>query len=352
MSAPESAAAPARELSRREVREALRANETFIVDRVFPSGSLHIITGPSGIGKTTWLLPMMREWAEGRPILGHASHPCDWVYVALDRGILDTDRTMRRLNIHDWDAPVYSMEEIIAKDSNGRITAEPTIFQITSKFPNAKLIVLEGLQGFLPNTGKGQSQNKADQLWCMQIRDRILNKGKTIIAVNHSPKSAEYANDRENMLGSQALIGAASTIIRFDTPLDPNTGKSRGMSGQQQTDERLVTVMGRDFPNMYLSYSRASNGAFELDALRNTAPGAVTPTTQLLQTSTDSLRVMDAHLIAFEGQAELSLRQIRLWARENAMTDEEMYRWINNHVVTGRILKEGSGRYRRSESIQ
>jgi hypothetical protein len=134
------------------------------------------------------------------------------------------------------------MEEIVPRTSKGLIEVEPQIKHIVDKFPDCGLYVVEGLQGFLPNTARGQSENKAEQLWALRLRDEILNKGKTILATTHSPKAIEgYKHNRENMLGSQALIGAAGTIVHFALP---ETGAKRDLV---QTTDRVVTVMGHDF---------------------------------------------------------------------------------------------------------
>jgi RecA-family ATPase len=194
--------------SRLAHRERLRTKERFIVDTIFPAGALHVIGGPSGIGKTTWLLQSLHEWEQGKPILGFPSHPCKWVYVSLDRSLLDGDRTLRRIGLADWNIPMYSIEEICERDTvTKRITVEPDLFMVANRFEDVELIVVEGLQGFLPDIKRGQTQNKAEQLWMVKIRDEILNTGKTIIATTHSPKAEDNtksANNRKAFLGSQA----------------------------------------------------------------------------------------------------------------------------------------------------
>ena len=343
------------EISRLEARRATRSREKFLVDVIFPNGALHIISGPSGIGKTTWLLQILRQWSAGKQVLGYNSHPCEYVYVSLDRSMQETDRTLRRIGLEDWDFPCYPMTEIIPRNNRGKIDLEPSYTYILDRFPRAQLIVIEGLQGFMPNTGRGQSQNKAELIWAMKLQDEVLNRGITMIATTHSPKSSEYAHDRENMLGSQALIGAASTILRFDVPPDPS-GKQRGMTGVTQTPDRLVTVMGRDFPNIYLNYTRTPCGGFDLSSrstgLLSQAPDAPPIITgEIFTTHEDLMFKLDMRLNSTPPQMELGLTDLRKWGREAGMTDAGTSEWISHATMRGALLKEG-GRYRKSATVR
>src|SRR5205807_2646596 len=127
------------------------------------------------------------------------------------------------LALGDWDIPVYAIEGVMPHNKYGRITADASVDHVVQEFPDADLIVIEGLQGLMPNTGRGQTQNKAELNWMIDVRDRFLNNGKTIIATTHSPKAIEKSkHKRENFLGSQALIGACGTMVSFDLPEGQN----------------------------------------------------------------------------------------------------------------------------------
>jgi hypothetical protein len=252
---------------------------------------------------------------------------------------MDGDRTLRRLGFADWDAPVYAMEDVVSK-VGGRIE-EPTIFQIEKRFPNCSLYVVEGLQGLLPNTGRGQSQNKAEQIWALQIRREILNGGKTIIATTHSPKMTEgYKHNRENMLGSQALIGAAGTIVHFALP------DNGGRKSVVQPTDRVVTVMGHDFPDMYLHYSRGASGEFVLDD-EQIAGQAVSGQPE----GGEKKRIMNRFLAECAPGTEIKYADIQKWARSAGMGSSSMNNWRNEQTEAGTLLKEGRGAYRRSSIV-
>lgn len=341
-----------KQLTRREVREQIRLNERFIIDTILPNGAFHILTGPSGIGKTTWLCQMLFDWEQGKSVLGFASHPCQWVYVSLDRTLSETDRTLRRLGLEQWEMPCYNMAELIPRSASGQIELEPHINQIMAAHPHAELYVIEGLQGLTPNTARGQSQNKAELIFMLRIQDAILSKGKTILAVTHPPKSGNGGNDREGILGSQALIGAASTIIKFDVPPDVN-GNAQQLLGVNQPNERLVTIMGRDFPNIYLNYDRMPNGGFDLSSrIIQPSKSGDALVTDVYETHADKLLLLDMRLGSVNGYVELALRDLKQWGRDIGLGDNSVSTWIKRAFDDGKLLKEGPGKFRRSGTIQ
>jgi hypothetical protein len=91
------------------------------------------------------------------------------------------------LDFGHWDIPAYAIEQIIRGTFIRRLISSPASLQSSSS-SGRKLFVIEGLQMLLPNPGRGQSFNKAQGIWVLRVRDEILNEGKTIIAVTHSPK--------------------------------------------------------------------------------------------------------------------------------------------------------------------
>jgi hypothetical protein len=340
------------EQTRLKVRRVLRQREKYLIYPILPNGSFHVTTGPSGIGKTTWWFQTLHDWERGDDILGFKSNPVPWVYISLDRGLSETDRTLRRIGLEDWDIPAYDMSELIPKNTEGRIDLEPHLDQIIRAFPDAEMYFIEGLQGLVPTLKRGESQNKAELLFCMRMRHELLDHGKTIIAVTHSPKGVIASNNRESMLGSQALIGAASTIIHFGTP-DGTDGKKLS---PDQTDSRLVTVMGRDFADIRLTYDRKPNGCFELKEKATTKPDSTgehtEPDTEVFETYADKLMVMRMKLNSVPIQTILKKKEFYEWGFALGLSAPLVDQWLKTLVATGVLLKEGPQNYRRSSAVQ
>jgi hypothetical protein len=327
-------------------RKQLSDSRRFLVDPIFPAGALHLFGGPSGAGKTTLLFQTLYAWDHGENVFGHfKSNRCNWVYVSGDRSLSETTSTLDRLGYSDWDAPCYAMEDIALRDAGNHISEEPTIFHVAKTFPDAELIVIEGLQAFLPNTQRGQTQNKADQLWMMRIRDQILNRGRTIIATTHTAKSKLQTGSmdkRNTFLGSAALIGACSTCVAFDNPADHQamvTGKQPIV--YMDKGDRLVTLMGRDFRDIELNYSRDKNGGFVLETSRQGN------TVKAEQTPDDKELMLDFKLMAHPMEQEIKTLDLRSWAIQIQLPEVSIYKWLKGKIEVGQVEQIAKGRYRR-----
>ena len=320
-------------------RKKIRAGQRFLVDTILPSGALHLIGGPSGIGKTTWMLQLLKDWSEGRKILGsYESHPVPWVYISCDRSTSETDATLNRIGLGDWDCPVFAIEEV---------ADEPSIEVIINRWPNAELYVIEGLQSLLPD-GKG-NQNRADMIWAMKVRKGLLAKGKTIIGTTHSPKSewGKHMRDgRSGFLGSASLHACFSTMILFDLPQSARESKVPVV-----TDDREITVMGRNFRDFKVGYTRDSRGRF----------------VPLTQTSEIEAEIaIDTFFSLIPAGKTFPTKELEAKAKQYKMSRRKMFYWLEdllapekdekgNIIRPPRIWKVKYGGYRKAfpdESMQ
>jgi AAA domain len=326
--------------NRLALRQALEKDERYIVSPIFPCGAMHLITGDSGIGKTTWFLEWLHDWSLGKCVIGGlTSHPCEWVYVTMDRSLRDTNRTLRRIGLADWNIPVYPIEEICSRNEVDETLEAPTIFQIHRRFPNAQLICLEGLQTITPNTGRGQTQNKAEALWILEIRDKILNKGITVIASEHQGKGSDGTgtSQRKRALGSATMLGGIGTTVSFDYPREAKDKKET-----HYVNERIVYIEGPNFAPYTLQYDKDENGRLIL----NTSRSGV----ELFTHVTD-----EDHEIQIEAQFshhpinQLIRTGVELtaWGKVSSMTENQLYKWVKKTVSSGRMEMIKRGEYRK-----
>ena len=306
--------------SRIKHRQQLRDKEKYIIDKILPAGTLNLIGGASGAGKTTWLLQLLYDWSHGLPVLGaYESYPCKWIYVSCDRATLETDRTIRRLALDEWegwDPPIYSVEELMK--------GEPDIQKIYMRFPDVDLFIVEGLQGFIPQA-PGQSQNRSEMLWVLNLRRTILSHGKTIVGTTHTPKQKwgdNFSNSRANILGSSSLIASCSTIITVDLPRTARESKK-----PVETDEREVTIHCRDGRDLLIPYTRDAHGRFippkqeeqelSLTLYLLTSKEELIPTTTMLE-----------------------------WGSRSGISRATTFRWIKQMLTEKRLEKAGHGIYK------
>ena len=237
------------------------ANQTFVVDKIFPAGAMHLLGGPSGAGKTTWLFQMLYEWEQKKKLFGeYQSNPCPWVYISSDRSMRETAQTLKRIGLLHWRFEAYSLEDLLAVNKTTKHLDSPDLIKHVignEKFKHAELFVIEGLQALMPNVPKGQSQNKAELVWAMQSRRILSPTNKTIIATTHNPKQTSgpgqsSSDERSKFLGSQGFIGSCSTMIGFE-------------KDEKDKDLRKVVIMGRNFKDILQTYRLDENGKFVLE---------------------------------------------------------------------------------------
>ena len=234
--------------------------QEYVVDTIFPAGAMHLLGGASGSNKTTWLFEQMYEWDQGKKLFGiYQSNRCPWVYISCDRSSRDTSQTLKRLDLLHWKFDNYALEDLLGVSKvTGHLESPDIIKHILNnpKFSHAKLIVIEGLQALMPNVPKGQSQNKAELLWAMEVRKILALNNRTIIATTHNPKQTgpgqSSSDERSKFLGSQGFIGSCSTMVGFE-------------KDEKQPNMRNVTIMGRNFADIKQSYSIDANGKLKLE---------------------------------------------------------------------------------------
>ena len=300
-------------------RLALRKDEKYIIDTILPAGEVHLIGGASGAGKTTWLLHWLRDWSEGKPVLGFRSYPVPFVYVSFDRGTLTLDRTLRRMRMADWNFPAYDIAKLGLP--------KPDLFNIVNRFPEAQLFVIEGFQGCLDDAPRGTSQNKADMLWSMQVRKKITGLGKTILGVTHSPKMKQgesYVSSRSRFLGTQSLLASTGTLITFDNPKDV-----RDATTPVRTDDREILIEGPNFASITLNYTRDANGKF----------------VKYDEQTTEGILNLDCWIITQTGVI-LSTGAIKAYGVKIGMSERSVERWISEREREGTLEKVDKGRFR------
>lgn len=327
---------------RLSVLRKLDEEESFIVSPIFPCGSMHLVVGDSGIGKSSWTLQWLYDWSQGKAVLGGmVSHPCEWVYISTDRSLRDTRRTLRRLGLGDWDIPAYGVEEICNREDLSNNLVAPTLDRIFQVFPDVKFITLEGLQTVMPNTNRGQSQNKSESLWMLQTRETILNRGITILATEHIAKGSDQTGAvrtrRNKALGSAALIGAVGTIVSFDYPETTKTGEKT----TQYTDERVVHINGHNFAPYSLQYTCNSTGQFILESSRSGVELAS------YVTEDDVYLQLDTQLSAWPYERPLLELDVLALGRICKMSDKQSKTWLRAMVISGMVEQVQKGEYRK-----
>lgn len=221
----------------------------YLIDDILPSREVHLLGGPSGSGKSTWWFQVIPEWAEGKPVLGHTSHPTPWCYVSTDRSTEGVIRTLERLGIDPSTIPFISVVD--------EVNDSPTNYLDLAlrAFPEAKLILLEGISSLVPvNSRQGDGGYRAVTRF-LRILGRLCREHDvTVWGSAHSPKMKpedRFTNPRQRVMGSVAWGGYSESIFLIE-PL--------GDEDRSTANRRVLTVEPRNAPPEFHDLAFNSKG--------------------------------------------------------------------------------------------
>jgi hypothetical protein len=197
----------------RETLDQSSPTREFLIERIMPAHEVHIVGGPSGVGKSRGLFQALETWRNGRDLFAYKSIPVPFVYVSADRSRASVERTFQDLGLDPKDWPILAVVERNPPDEKG-FTIEWLFETVKKEFPHARLIVAEGLATFVRNGKTNDYKAVADFL--IQLTRECQKREVTFLGVVHTSKAKEgegYANPREKLLGSMAWAAYAETIF-------------------------------------------------------------------------------------------------------------------------------------------
>lgn len=205
--------------------------QEYLIETIFPCGEIHLVGGPTGAGKTRWLLDMLLAWQQGKSVLDYKSYPCPWLYVSSDRSEKSVLRTLKTMQIDPTKIPMLS-----AMDK--RLTLSQILDCVQERA--AKLVVIESFGNFVDPPGLGvQVRN-----FFYSLRP-ILNQAElTIIGVMESPKMKpkdKYENPRQRISGVATWGHYADTIVLVEP-----------MNAKKANSNRMLTVCPRNAPEQHI----------------------------------------------------------------------------------------------------
>jgi len=218
----------------------------FLIDCILPKHEISLVAGPSGAGKTRWLMHTLKhEWEKGLPVLGYDSNPCKWMYVASDRSEASVHRTLRDIGI---DPKTINILPAWGKHAKSLSQVFDAI-----KAAGAKLAVIEGFGGYAED-----GQPSAVRKHLSAVQHMIESDGVTVIGVVESPKMKPrdvYENPRQRVSGAAAWAHYTETIFLVEPTevADPSL------------PTRRLIVCPRNAPGMSIDGSFTPDGRLVFD---------------------------------------------------------------------------------------
>jgi hypothetical protein len=180
----------------------------YVIDKIFPTNKLHMISGPSGAGKTTFIFNMIRDWSIGADVLGHKSNPSKYLYIALDR---DTDEIDNRIEAAGLDPAMIPHLSILE--------AGLTMKKLLDRVPLDTRVLF--IDGFAVLTPMGKHSDYSIVADFLRLTGAILKQRQlTIFGTPHATKTKqgeEFTHARHKVLGSVAWGAFSSSLLFIDS---------------------------------------------------------------------------------------------------------------------------------------
>lgn len=281
----------------------------YFSDPIWPKRRLNLIFGPSGAGKTYWLMPQLFALMDGRTLYGKPTRPTKVAYACCDRSVEDASETIVNLGYDPDRLPMFSFMD----------NEEPLGIQsITKWLPHGtELLVVEAIAGLLP----GNSQNKISDYHAVMNFGRAVNRmmrtmGVSFWGTTHSPKckkDEQFLHNRDNALGSALWGGISGTMIevQFD----------------EKTQQRMIRFM--------LRHDEPWTEFYEFNSDHHLVPVSAGTARVILCRWLDKLKIGE----------ELTTSQVIDKAAEVRLSEPTAKRWISEMEDEGRLFRVERGTY-------
>jgi RecA-family ATPase len=295
----------------------LPARPEFVIQAIMPTREVHLLAGPSGSGKTTLAVQMIQNYLVGAPLWGRETFPRGLVYLSCDRSLASVSRALARHSLSPADFPVQIERTIPAAGNQTRLYS--LLLWCQANHPGARFIVIDGFASLVPDSkiadyGTVAAFLKQAQFLCEQW-------DLTILGLVHATKVREtdrIPNPRQRILGSVAWAGYSDCVIVLD-PEDPEDPKNQN---------RIVHVLPRDAAEFAVRYENQDGRLLEIQP----------------QAERDLFGIMYVWLDTINAT---STNEMAAFGMSVGISKPSVERWIRQALDSGRIVREGRGRYRR-----
>lgn len=289
----------------------------FVVQDLFPSEEVHLIAGPSGAGKTTWLFQFMAEWIDSKPLYGYQSFSSPWLYIACDRSREATYRTLERIESKLDKSRIFSLVD----DHTRMVTADDLLELIKAHLPSGGVVFVDGIGSLVPHGKINDYQAVKDFL--IFLTRFCKRTHVTIFGTGHATKTKEnerFLNPRQRILGSVAWGGFADSIVIIE-PKDLE---------DSENGERIIQVMARNAESVKIELVFDSTGK-----LVERCDGA-------------GEMLMDRFLLKFKPGEEIPVSTFMDYGTEIKMPKRTIQRWLAKQCEDGKLERVHKGLYRKT----
>ena len=263
------------------------ANQVDPIPGILTYGSLNLLAGASGVGKTcllSWLLTRLRDGLDvfGRPV----NAPTKIGFVCADRGAVTAEYWMDKAGYPDL--PLYSLADdpqFLPPRLRSRTLLTTILGECLDKLrlPPGSLAVVDPISLFL---GGNLMDYQSCAVACIEIRRLCRARHLTLIGTAHaskqkSDKKEQYRRLQDRILGSAAQLGYGDTQMYLASPEE--TGEAfYSFLWHSHTSPPAVFPLGRNAEGLFIPWAESIEAAEEGNILANIPEDGTPVSYQLL----------------------------------------------------------------------
>ena len=301
------------------------------LDPILLGGSINLLAGSSGAGKTAFLAHLARHLQQQQPIFGvRPSHPGYVAYVGVDKSwarssskwfqlegvqlphyAMNDDRSFRKSRLRSKQDRVVIFREFLCKVAPDGKT-----------FPAGACVFFDPIALFL---GGNLLDYDASAVACLELREVCQELGQVcVVGTVHggkmkADKKQGYARLQDHILGSAALYGYTDTQLYLAAP------------EELRTKHALLHVGPHHGPPLQLKFRRGADGRFlsedEAEAAGVTGPSWV-------------VEALEA-----APQRTMTLAELLRVAIDREVSRKTLQRLLDEAIRAGRARRIAHGKY-------
>ena len=299
-----------------------------LVPDIIPFGSISLLSGAAGLGKTALLASIARCFRDGLPIFGRKPNTVPAIgFINADRGwktgagVWFTRAGFPEIRYYSMpDDPSFDPRSLRKKFER---TARLAEFIDKLGLPWGSLLLVDPIGLFL---GGNLLDYDTCAVACHEIRAILRQRGLTLIATAHSSKlkvdkKDRYSRLQDQILGSTALLGFTDTQMVLASP-DETGLSSYTFLWQSHLAPAETFLLDRDANGLFKQVEPEPEG------------GRATP------------RIL---ALFPEGGDEITLGRLAELAEEIPYTLKTVQRAVQQLIAEGQVEKVRRGYYRRTQ---